>query len=192
MPNIFKNENRDRVKEEMYKIGFNLIKKYGIKKTCVEDITKATGIAKGTFYNFFETKEKYIYEIILYNRSNMKQKIQEMIAQKDSLKKEDVRKILLELTFDSSNIYTYLDDDDIRGLELKVPESTSSKSYDNDMALMILNNIHGTNHICDYKIVSNYIKILSLTIMNKEKMQEAVINETIELLIGSVNNYIFD
>ena len=58
MPNIFKNENRDRVKEEMYKIGFKLIKKYGIKKTCVEDITKATGIAKGTFY----TKLSYIID----------------------------------------------------------------------------------------------------------------------------------
>ncbi|MEG1705187.1 MAG: TetR/AcrR family transcriptional regulator [Clostridia bacterium] len=190
MPAIFKGESRNRAKIQMYDIGLKLIKKYGIKKTSVEDITRETGIAKGTFYNFFETKETFIHEIILHQRQKIKAKFSSLIEKKESLDIQDVENILTDLTFDGNNLYAYLDDDDMRGLELKIPEATNSKSFDKDIALMLLNNIK-SNRTCDYKIVANYIKILSLANINKDKMQTEVFKQTVALLISSLCNYIF-
>ena len=77
-------------------------------------------------------------------------------------------------------------------LELKVPEATSSKIFDRDVALMILNNIEiKERNNCDYKIIANYIKILSLVVVNKNKLNEDVLNQTINLIIDSLMNYIF-
>jgi AcrR family transcriptional regulator len=186
-PIIFKNESRDRAKNTMYENGYNLIKKHGIKKTLVEDITKATGIAKGTFYNFFTSKEMFIYEVIVYKRKCIKDMLSD-----DKLNKESLKKFVIDLTFGDNNIYNYLDDDDMISLELKVPEATSSKSYDKDIALMILNNIDiKERNNCDYKIIANYIKILSLAVANKSKLNDEVLNQTINLIIDSLINYIF-
>jgi AcrR family transcriptional regulator len=37
---------------------------YGMRRVSVDDITKAAGIAKGTFYQHFETKEHYLLALI--------------------------------------------------------------------------------------------------------------------------------
>lgn len=36
------------------------------------EIAKSCGIAKGTFYNFFDSKEQFVLEIILRNRDRLK------------------------------------------------------------------------------------------------------------------------
>ncbi len=192
-PIIFKNESRERAKNTMYENGYNLIKKHGIKKTLVEDITKVTGIAKGTFYNFFESKELFIYEVIVYKRKCIKAMLSQIMLEKSSLDKESLKKFVIDLTFGDNNIYNYLDDEDMAALELKVPEATSSKAFDQDMALMILNNIaNSQRNNCDYKIIANYIKILSLAVSNKNKLNEEVLNQTTDLIISSLIDYIYN
>lgn len=191
-PIIFKNEGRERAKNIMYENGYKLIKKHGIKKTLVEDITKATGIAKGTFYNFFESKEMFIYEVILYKRECVKSSLNKIIMDNSKLDENSLKLFLNNYLYSDNNIYIYLNDEDRKLLELKVPEAASSKSFDKDIALMILNNIDvsGRNN-CDYKIIANYIKILSLTILNKDKLNEEVLEQTIAIIISSLINYIF-
>ena len=61
MPQIFDKVGRDRVRIQLLETGFELIKQYGMKKTSVSEIAKKTGIATGTFYNFFPSKEEFIY-----------------------------------------------------------------------------------------------------------------------------------
>jgi len=191
-PIIFKNESRERAKNTMYENGYNLIKKHGIKKTLVEDITKVTGIAKGTFYNFFESKEMFIYEVIVYKRKFIKDMLNEIILVSGKLDRESLKKFIFDLTFGDSNIYTYLDDDDMIALELKVPEATSSKAFDRDVALMILNSIDiKERNNCDYKIIANYIKILALVVSNTNKLNDEVLNQTIDLITSSLLDYIF-
>ena len=191
-PIIFKNEGRERAKNTMYENGYKLIKKHGIKKTLVEDITKVTGIAKGTFYNFFESKEMFIYEIIMYKRSCIKSRLNQIILEKGRLDRESLKSFIIDLTFGDNNIYNYLNNEDIAALELKVPSSTSSKAFDQDIALMILNSIEVQDrNNCDYKIIANYIKILSLALSNKNKLNEEVLQPTIDLIINSVLDYIY-
>lgn len=191
-PIIFKNEGRERAKNTMYENGYKLIIKHGIKKTLVEDITKVTGIAKGTFYNFFESKELFIYEIIMYKRSCVKSKLNQIILEKGKLDRESLKNFIIDLTFGDNNIYNYLNDEDIAALELKVPSSTSSKAFDQDIALMILNSIDiEDRNNCDYKIIANYIKILSLVVSNKKKLNDEVLQPTIDLIINSVLDYIY-
>ncbi len=191
-PIIFKNESRDRAKNTMYENGYNLIKKHGIKKTLVEDITKVTGIAKGTFYNFFESKELFINEVIIYKRSCIKAMLNQIILENGNLDKDSLKKFIIDLTFGDNNIYNYLNDEDMTALELKVPEATSSKAFDKDIALMILNSIDiKERNNCDYKIIANYIKILSLAVANKSKLNDEVLSQTIDLILVSLMNYIY-
>lgn len=65
MPQIFDDAGREKLRTQMLENGFQLIKHFGLKKTSISDIAKASGIAAGTFYNFFQSKEEFVYHIII-------------------------------------------------------------------------------------------------------------------------------
>ncbi len=59
--------NRERAaletREKLLKTGLKLIKKHGLENITVLDITNAAGVAKGTFYTYFDRKEDIVFEI---------------------------------------------------------------------------------------------------------------------------------
>lgn len=60
----FSDEERERIREQLIETGRELLLTYGPKKTTVEDITDPVGIAKPTFYQFFDAKTD-LYIVIL-------------------------------------------------------------------------------------------------------------------------------
>jgi AcrR family transcriptional regulator len=51
----------------------------GIRKVSVDEIAKAAGIAKGSFYQHFESKEKYLYALIEFIHREVYAKAEQMI-----------------------------------------------------------------------------------------------------------------
>lgn len=54
--------NKRERKENLYVVAMELFKRQGFEETRVEEITQAAGVAKGTFFNYFPTKE----DVLLY------------------------------------------------------------------------------------------------------------------------------
>ncbi|WP_245596034.1 TetR/AcrR family transcriptional regulator [Paenibacillus taiwanensis] len=59
--------------------GKELFIKYGLKKTSIDEIVNACGIAKGSFYTFFNSKEELYYAIMKQEEAFKDAMIQEMI-----------------------------------------------------------------------------------------------------------------
>lgn len=59
----FSDEDRERIQEELLETARELLVKYGPTKTTVKDITEPVGIAKPTFYQFFDAKSDLYVEI---------------------------------------------------------------------------------------------------------------------------------
>lgn len=55
-------QNKRYRKERLYTAAMDLFRRQGFDETRVEDITQAAGVAKGTFFNYFPTKE----DVLLY------------------------------------------------------------------------------------------------------------------------------
>ena len=53
------------IKERLLAAGRELFARYGLRKTTVEELARAAGIAKGTFYLFFPSKEALYAEVLL-------------------------------------------------------------------------------------------------------------------------------
>lgn len=66
MPTAFTEEESERIKQELILAGIRLSKELGLQKMSVEKLTAAVGIAKGSFYIFFDSKEDFILEIANY------------------------------------------------------------------------------------------------------------------------------
>ncbi|MDF2674719.1 MAG: hypothetical protein K0R09_2987 [Clostridiales bacterium] len=66
-------------KAEIYNCGRELFSSKGFKDTNVSDITKMVGIATGTFYNYYSSKDKLFMEIYLEENAKLKKNIMESI-----------------------------------------------------------------------------------------------------------------
>lgn len=64
-------QNKRRKKEKILKNAYQLFLKNGIEKTSVSDITKSAGVAKGTFYLYFEDKYEIRDRLITHMASRL-------------------------------------------------------------------------------------------------------------------------
>ncbi|GKZ14106.1 MULTISPECIES: TetR/AcrR family transcriptional regulator [Haladaptatus] len=60
----FDDAERERIRDQLMETGTDLFARYGVKKTTISDLTDPVGIANGTFYRFFDSKEALYFEIL--------------------------------------------------------------------------------------------------------------------------------
>lgn len=66
MPIAFTDEELEHIRSALIQAGIRLSKELGLQKMSVEKLTAAVGIAKGSFYMFFGSKEDFILEVAEY------------------------------------------------------------------------------------------------------------------------------
>jgi AcrR family transcriptional regulator len=64
MPLPFTEREKIRLRRKMLRTARGLFARQGLKKTSLEEITTSAGIAKSTFYLFFESKEALFLEVL--------------------------------------------------------------------------------------------------------------------------------
>lgn len=52
-----RDQQKELIRTTLIEVGMDLLQSQGLAETTVEQITRAAGVSKGTFYNYFETKE---------------------------------------------------------------------------------------------------------------------------------------
>ncbi len=75
MTKAFTEIEKTRLRERLLKQGRKLFTQYGLKKTSLEDLTRPLGIAKSTFYLFFESKEALYFELLIQMRHEVEERI---------------------------------------------------------------------------------------------------------------------
>ena len=79
MPKAFSIEEKKIIKNNLIEKGAELFGVYGLKKTNVEDITDAVGIAKGSFYSFYNSKEELFLDVLTQAEEKMIKKIMQIL-----------------------------------------------------------------------------------------------------------------
>jgi AcrR family transcriptional regulator len=64
MPKAFSEHEKTIIRQRLLDNGYKQFSAYGLKKTNIEEIAKASGISKGAFYGFFESKEDLFMDVI--------------------------------------------------------------------------------------------------------------------------------
>lgn len=66
----FTESEKEQIRQCLLTKGKELFTQYGLAKTSIDDLVQACGIAKGSFYKFFSSKEELFY-IILQNQEEV-------------------------------------------------------------------------------------------------------------------------
>ncbi len=91
MTRAFTTEQREEIRQNLLRLGRRLFTRYGLDKTTVEELAQGAGIAKGTFYHFFPSKEALFAEVLLGDYPRM---VSELVSESfDAV--DDVREALV-------------------------------------------------------------------------------------------------
>ncbi len=75
MPKGFSKRERALIHKALFNQGKLLFGSYGLKKTSIADLTRAVGIAQGSFYTFYNSKEELYFEILENEESKLREKL---------------------------------------------------------------------------------------------------------------------
>lgn len=75
LPKAFSDKEREALYQKFLDIGEECWGKYGVKRTNVEEVARLAGVAKGTFYLFFQNKEQLFHDVLKRGQA----KINEML-----------------------------------------------------------------------------------------------------------------
>ena len=192
MPQIFDKMGRDRVRIQLLDTGFELIRQHGMKKTSVSEIAKKTGIATGTFYNFFPSKEEFIYQLVVYKRQSVKAAFEELTAE-GKADREKFRQYLCRIYLEDNDVFQYLSDEEVDILRSRWKEEYwKNEKNDEQTSKWILGCLLGLKPNVNWKVFANFTKSISLIRHGKDKMYEEEYEATIEILIDAIIDYLFE
>lgn len=83
MPAAFNEERRNEIRTFLIEAAKEDFAAFGYKKMSLRDLTARVGIALGTFYSFFESKEDLLYHVIIAENAALHSEIEQIFADSD-------------------------------------------------------------------------------------------------------------
>lgn len=95
MPKGFTEQERINISEKLITECKLSWKKYGYKKTSIDDLCKKVGISKGAFYLFFETKESLFMETLMRVQKHLYRVVENVLSENQN--RDGIAKALKEI-----------------------------------------------------------------------------------------------
>jgi len=162
--------------------------KQGIKRMTVDDIVDAAGMAKGSFYSYFASKEACIYEVIA--QAYVTDLIQlEAIMKMDASLAYKVRKFVDDVLLADGGIDRYIAPKDYEMLLRKLPPEYTAR--DEEAAEVTINKMMQLLKLGRVQVES--VTVMFDCICNvamQTSIPENVKEESIDALTGAITSYI--
>ncbi len=192
-PKIFALQEREEARIKMLDAGFALIKQHGMTHASVEKVTKAVGLGKSTFYNFFPSKEAFVYEIIKYQRDQAKQTFMDILDERDKMTVSEAKAFLKRIIFSQDSIYQYLTADDHAKLcEALPPEYGLNPAEESVVMNGLFEHVENVRQDVDFHLVANLIKIMAIAMFNQNLLHADALQRTLEHMYHLLFSCIFD
>ncbi|WP_410770898.1 TetR/AcrR family transcriptional regulator [Fontibacillus sp. BL9] len=188
MPRKFSEQQREWVYQKLLSEGRRSFEIFGLKKTSVEELTKAAGIAQGTFYKFFNSKEELLFEIIQEDEKRIRDMLMESLSA-EAATKEGIKRFLLQsfqLMEESPILRKMTLSGEMEQLTRKLPQEALERNYKEDKdSLMPLIKIWQSKGIMtgvSAELIVSLIRAVVLLTLHKEEIGSERFSSTMELL----------
>lgn len=192
MPKGFSEQEKERIRTQLLNRGRELLAQYGIRKTNIEDLTRAVGISKGAFYVFFASKEELFMEILEQYETEMHERVFSYTLEKGQSAREHFKQMLRAAfaTWESSAFLRNFDQEDFQYLLRKIPEERVMAHLKRDDAFVtqVLDTWQreGVRFTHDPKTVSGLMKALFFVGLHKDDFGPDAYPATMELLFDMI------
>lgn len=188
MPKIFSERDREVIRNKLLNEGLRELESKRYRHISLDDITAHVGIAKGTFYHFFPSKEDFFYEVMQHIKKKNRSEFH-LLTKKDSISKADIADFLFHRYTHTKTVYDYFTPEEMTRIVRKLPDG-DSENDSVEFAKLLCEHIHFQNPSAKPEVIVNLCNVLALTASNKHMLEEKAYDETIRLLCQTLADYI--
>ena len=183
----FSESEKEIIQDKLYIEGERLFTLYGVKKVTVDDLVKAAGIAKGSFYAFYTNKEHLYIDIAGRLQEKMWRELNEFLIEHQSLPPVELTKQCFIKMFSELKRYPMLkqaDSETADYLYRKLPQEAIAAHSKDDSRHLIKLQEYGVNFKCDIELATKVLQTLSISFLNLQ--QDGTQNVVMEIILDGV------
>lgn len=184
---------KERTKEQLLQAGAELFGSYGLQKTTISDITKSVGIATGTFYNYFESKEVLYFTVLEREEAKLQERLYNFSLYETKEKRDLLRQIFrnsLAGVKENPLLKQLYDQETFLQLLTKLPQQYIDEHVkkDEDSFLLVVRKWQEAGLVegLDPKLVSSIIRALFTLSLHEREIGEDHYQETLSWYIERV------
>ena len=190
MPKFSDNE-RTIIQEKLLAEGEQLFIRHGLKKVTVDDLASKVGIAKGSFYAFYKSKEHLYTEILLSIQNKVLADTEVFLKENNSLKPKELVKKLTIWSFEEMGKYPMLLQQDLElmtYLVRKLPREILDTYPDIDVEMTKMLAAQGVKFKCGVEIAGSVSQTLSVVFAHLKGSKDEISKAVMEIFINGIVN----
>jgi len=189
MSRKFSAKETEFYKQKMIDEATHLFSRLGFKKTSIEDITNAAGVAKGTFYNIFNSKEDLLFSV-LEEQEKFRESLLEELMNSDASAQSAI-KHLLDVSLnqaDENKIFKmFYEENLVDRLYLKLSPERIEEHFRNDyqQSCAFIKYFQTNSNLikADPKLIIGLLRGFFMLPMHKKEIGEEIYSEVMTLFI---------
>ncbi|MEA4869997.1 MAG: TetR/AcrR family transcriptional regulator [Christensenella sp.] len=196
MPKTFSENERAYIKERLMEEAAKCLAQYGIRKTTVDELVRRINIPKGTFYLFYESKERLLFDVILnLNDEIQNDLLREISVLTEAPDAEALTDIIVRLyrRLDDSFLPKIMQDGEMEHFMRSLPPELAKlhAAHDDSKVRELLAMLPGMREE-RAEVFSAALRCVFITLMYKGEIGEAIFDETLRVLIRGVVLQLFE
>lgn len=198
MPKGFTEQEKEMIRRALLEKGKALFATYGLKKTSIDELTAATGISKGAFYLFYDSKEELFFDVIRQFEDEFRATIFAQQAATDEAipPQQRVKEVLQRAltTWKEHPLFKHLNSSDYAYLLRKIPAEKAESHLRNDEAfvgqLIEYWRSTGITIRSDPQVTNGLIRALVFVTMHQDDFDRQSFPLTFDILLELVAQYL--
>lgn len=191
MPTPFTAEQQEEIKEKLFHAGIRLSRTLGVQRMTVSRLTSSCGIAKGSFYSFFDSKEAFILALIEYADQKTKKLLLRKLNGRAQMSAHEFFEFLREYLRSDYDLMNVLTIDDFMWLKTHMADADLFNP-DDQLKLFEtwLSLVSDVREDIDYGTAVNLIKSIYAMREHRDTFVEASLDHSIEMVLRMLEIYI--
>ena len=189
MATAFTSEEKEVIRKKLHKVAKECLQRYGVKKTTVDQMAAMTDISKGSFYNFYSSKEMLFFTVLKEYQIDVMNRLTEQLGMETKIDTNRLVQLLYDFyqDFRYSFMYTIFKNHEMELLIRKLPKEviTNHHLIDDRMVKKIVSRIDIRENV-SVEIVSALFRTIAMTILHIEEIGEKQFDTTLKLVIQGV------
>ena len=189
MATAFTSEEKEVIRKKLHKVAKECLQRYGVKKTTVDQMAAMVDISKGSFYNFYSSKEMLFFAVLEEYQIDVMNRLTEQLGMETKIDTNRLVQLLYDFyqDFRYSFMYTIFKNHEMELLVRKLPKEviTNHHLIDDRMVKKIVSRINIRENI-SVEIVSALFRTIAMTILHIEEIGEEQFDTTLKLVIQGV------
>lgn len=189
MATAFTTEEKEVIRKKLHEVAKECLQRYGVKKTTVDQMAAMVDISKGSFYNFYPSKEMLFFAVLEEYQIDVMNRLTEQLGMETKIDTNRLVELLYDLyqDFRYSFMYTIFKNHEMELLVRKLPKETITNHHliDDRMVKKIVSRINIRENV-SLEIVSALFRTIAMTILHIEEIGEKQFDTTLKLVIQGV------